>query len=227
MCNTYYDCWIILQTALKIADSNLYCKIRLVWLDSSPSAYTINKWPCFSVSNLSISLISVSFPFCYMHDILNTYDLVRSQFSMSGMLMTQWSFVRQFVSQTGTLTLTIGPGVVSDSSQFSILWNAHLICQCYRGVCDQNRIYAWQVNLTCASSSVKDSLYFISGSLFILIWLILHRTGVTLSDPSPLFLFGVTHFYSVWCICLNGSSWLIMSSPKCQSHTITSGRPLC
>ncbi len=32
--STYYDCWITLQTALKIADSNLYCKITLDWLDS-------------------------------------------------------------------------------------------------------------------------------------------------------------------------------------------------
>ncbi len=37
--STYYDCWIILQTALKIAASNLYCKITLVCLDSSLSAY--------------------------------------------------------------------------------------------------------------------------------------------------------------------------------------------
>ncbi len=34
-CNTYYDCWITLQTALKIDACNLYCKITLVWLDSS------------------------------------------------------------------------------------------------------------------------------------------------------------------------------------------------
>ncbi len=34
---TYYDCWITLQTALKIDASNLYCKITLVWLDSSLS----------------------------------------------------------------------------------------------------------------------------------------------------------------------------------------------
>ncbi len=33
--STYYDCWITLQTALKIAASNLYCKITLVWLSSS------------------------------------------------------------------------------------------------------------------------------------------------------------------------------------------------
>ncbi len=35
--STYYDCWITLQTALKIAASNLSCKIILVWLDSSLS----------------------------------------------------------------------------------------------------------------------------------------------------------------------------------------------
>ncbi len=35
--STYYDCWITLQTALKIAASNLYCKITLVWMDSSLS----------------------------------------------------------------------------------------------------------------------------------------------------------------------------------------------
>ncbi len=35
--STYYDYWITLQTALKIAASNLYCKITLVWLDSSLS----------------------------------------------------------------------------------------------------------------------------------------------------------------------------------------------
>ncbi len=34
---TYYDCWITLQTALKIAANNLYCKITFVWLDSSLS----------------------------------------------------------------------------------------------------------------------------------------------------------------------------------------------
>ncbi len=42
MCNTYYDCSITLQTALKIAVMNLYCKITLVWLDSSLSVPT----PC-------------------------------------------------------------------------------------------------------------------------------------------------------------------------------------
>ncbi len=35
--STYYDCWITLQTSLKIAASNLYCKITLFWLDSSLS----------------------------------------------------------------------------------------------------------------------------------------------------------------------------------------------
>ncbi len=35
--STYDDCWITLQTALKIVGSNLYCKITLVWLDSSLS----------------------------------------------------------------------------------------------------------------------------------------------------------------------------------------------
>ncbi len=35
--STYYDCWITRQTALKIAASNLYCKITLVWLNSSLS----------------------------------------------------------------------------------------------------------------------------------------------------------------------------------------------
>ncbi len=35
--STYYDSWITLQTALKIDASNLYCKITLVWLDSSLS----------------------------------------------------------------------------------------------------------------------------------------------------------------------------------------------
>ncbi len=38
--STYHDCWITLQTALKIAASNLYCKITLVWLDSSLSVVT-------------------------------------------------------------------------------------------------------------------------------------------------------------------------------------------
>ncbi len=37
MYNAYYNCWITLQTALKIAASNLNCKITLVWLDSSLS----------------------------------------------------------------------------------------------------------------------------------------------------------------------------------------------
>ncbi len=36
---TYYDSWIALQTALKIAAYNLYCKITLVWLDSSLSVH--------------------------------------------------------------------------------------------------------------------------------------------------------------------------------------------
>ncbi len=36
--SAYYDYWIILQIALKIAASNLYCKITLVWLNSSLSA---------------------------------------------------------------------------------------------------------------------------------------------------------------------------------------------
>ncbi len=35
--SAYYDCWITLQTTLKIAASNLYYKITLVWLDSSLS----------------------------------------------------------------------------------------------------------------------------------------------------------------------------------------------
>ncbi len=39
--STYYDCWNTPQTALKIAASNLYGKIILVWLDSSLSANTI------------------------------------------------------------------------------------------------------------------------------------------------------------------------------------------
>ncbi len=39
--STYYDCWITLQSALKIAASNLYCKITLVWLDSSLSVQRI------------------------------------------------------------------------------------------------------------------------------------------------------------------------------------------
>ncbi len=37
MCNTYYDCWITLQTTLKIDASDLYCKITLIWLASSLS----------------------------------------------------------------------------------------------------------------------------------------------------------------------------------------------
>ncbi len=40
--STYYDCWITLQTAFKIAASNLYCKITLVWLDSSLRAPSLN-----------------------------------------------------------------------------------------------------------------------------------------------------------------------------------------
>ncbi len=43
--STSYDCWITQQTALKIAVSNLYCKITLVWLDSSLS---VRVW-CFGV----------------------------------------------------------------------------------------------------------------------------------------------------------------------------------
>ncbi len=38
--STYYDCWITLQIAFKIAASNLYCKITLIWLDSSLSVHT-------------------------------------------------------------------------------------------------------------------------------------------------------------------------------------------
>ncbi len=41
--STYYDCWITLQTALKIAASNLYCKIILVWLDSSLSVVLLSQ----------------------------------------------------------------------------------------------------------------------------------------------------------------------------------------
>ncbi len=37
--STYYDCWITLQTALKIDVSNLFYKITLVWLDSSLWVY--------------------------------------------------------------------------------------------------------------------------------------------------------------------------------------------
>ncbi len=40
--STYYDCWITLQTVLKIATSNFYCKITLVWLDSSLSVAIIS-----------------------------------------------------------------------------------------------------------------------------------------------------------------------------------------
>ncbi len=37
---------ITLQTALKIAASNLYCKITLVWLDSSLSVSSgASRWP--------------------------------------------------------------------------------------------------------------------------------------------------------------------------------------
>ncbi len=42
--STYYDCWITLKTAPKIAVSNLYCKITLVWLDSSLSAGCFTNW---------------------------------------------------------------------------------------------------------------------------------------------------------------------------------------
>ncbi len=44
--SAYYDCWITLQIALKIAASNLYCKITLVWLDSSLSVSHWN-WDVF------------------------------------------------------------------------------------------------------------------------------------------------------------------------------------
>ncbi len=48
--STYYDCWITLQTAPKIATSNLYCNITLVWLDSSLSVHL--QFNPFQVMNL-------------------------------------------------------------------------------------------------------------------------------------------------------------------------------
>ncbi len=39
--STYYDSWITIQTVLKIAASNLYCKITLVWLDFSLSVWSV------------------------------------------------------------------------------------------------------------------------------------------------------------------------------------------
>ncbi len=42
--STYYDCLITLQTALKNAASNLYCKITLVWLDSSLSVVEVAEY---------------------------------------------------------------------------------------------------------------------------------------------------------------------------------------
>ncbi len=39
--STHYYCWITIQNALKIATSNLYCKITLVWLDSSLIAVSL------------------------------------------------------------------------------------------------------------------------------------------------------------------------------------------
>ncbi len=66
---TYYDCWITLQSALKIAASNMYCKITLVWLDTSLSAvnahirYQNKGWYCclkMFVSSLNVTKQNVT-----------------------------------------------------------------------------------------------------------------------------------------------------------------------
>ncbi len=74
--STYYDCSITLQTAVKIAASNVYCKITLVWLDSSLSVVShiySRLVVCLSLlclhQHISITVIIISF-------IMTTFNVI-------------------------------------------------------------------------------------------------------------------------------------------------------
>ncbi len=79
---TYYDCWITLQTALKIAASNLYCKITLVWLESSlsvPLCMTTTYFVLFVSLYLHIKVYHFKnncFVYTIQHQMIHKYSVI-------------------------------------------------------------------------------------------------------------------------------------------------------
>ncbi len=110
--STYYVSWITLQTALKIAGSNLYCKIILVWLDSSLNVlqHAISKQTQTSLQLVlgvrftlaSQCFIMMYFPTSYWWSNTSvwqpTYNIFTTSYKLVGiMLQTGWKHVANWL----------------------------------------------------------------------------------------------------------------------------------
>ncbi len=152
--STYYDCWITIQTSLKIAANNLYCKITLVWLDSSLS---VNRPP-----DPGIIINNVQMP--QVHEVIHLGHKFSEDILSSALLNSVEYFNKQSNIFLHILSM---PTLISEMPYFRII--AFLIMAV--------RFYHYLVILWRTSTQHGELLYVKSGrfngELIIICYLIL------------------------------------------------------